>query len=856
MAPLKPKPAASGAPARKSSRTESEAANPPAPPDATAVSESPTPSVPIPERGDWMRARNYTPFAWAKEQIPRVTNNLQAYLLKQSSSDFANPLYTHQPLEISGEDKHNMSTFKEIWRMDNCQVALAKTSRYEASGSLFWFSPPTGDAPGIDAVSWDQFHTARQNWSDEALLASSSDATYRRFEFPGIYLTSIPTLAEVSRAQSLSPPYFKDLPLQTGHALVWSWWHEVQLALEKSDRSRVLKLYEAALTVTMRVRLCDPGLAEQVVIDTLMYSETVRLKHVACAVNFCTFARHVFSLPSINTTSGSKLESSLAKTGLTYQNLPIGKAKCTALLALRPFVQSDSALASLCALRDAVPPLLHESTKLMRIAQTAQKIAGKGGDQDSIPMFISIVEALTSAVRQGVFTHEDMKDAWLIGDKSEGGYAHAVANRQRFIKWLLSDTRKHCEAGLSASEKASFGTLCGAYASPSKFDDAFLVVADEVDKVPEQTLPGSNACPAPRRDEEREAAKFDAFNDSLKSEWMSALSIFLRSLYTLAHDEEFGDLAQNATLQFSNFVLDAKTGESGIAEAYREFFDHFARKPTTIIYDPATASNKRKADGQSDDEQDSGDEASLVYAKALKRKARIHLHALRESKAEKDADLFKCYASGKLQQLFAKCKGSSPLNQKAAPLPTGTANDPKAGSDRPDQMRLILLSADVFNFSHQVQNKDLIRGSVPVTEELKLALKWMAQQREDALILACDGRSKTVRSHMMKWSEESSSVDPAKAADVWVTYSAHPGRDDPREPKRKIAFSATNREMWFFLLPTHKKHMRTNLRTLGTGAGESSTHALTYTNVPRRPFSSLPRLSFQSKEDMIGADLA
>ena len=125
-------------------------------------------------------------------------------------------------------------------------------------------------------------------------------------------------------------------------------------------------------------------------------------------------------------------------------------------------------MASLCALRDAVPQLLHESTKLMRIAQTAQKISGKGGDQDSIPIFISIVEALTSAVRQGVFTHEDMKDAWLIGDKSEGGYAHAVANRQKFIKWLLSDTRKHCEAGLASQEKISFETLCDAYESPQK----------------------------------------------------------------------------------------------------------------------------------------------------------------------------------------------------------------------------------------------------------------------------------------------------------------------------------------------------------------------------------------------------
>ena len=76
-----------------------------------------------------------------------------------------------------------------------------------------------------------------------------------------------------------------------------------------------------------------------------------------------------------------------------------------------------------------------------------------------------------------------------------------------------------------------------------------------------------------------------------------------------------------------------------------------------------------------------------------------------------------------------------------------------------------------------------------------MALNWMAQQREDALILACDGRSKPVRSHLIQWSEKSSSIDPAKAADVWVTYAAGAGNEDPREPKRKITFSATNREL-------------------------------------------------------------
>jgi hypothetical protein len=93
-------------------------------------------------------------------------------------------------------------------------------------------------------------------------------------------------------------------------------------------------------------------------------------------------------------------------------------------------------------------------------------------------------------------------------------------------------------------------------------------------------------------------------------------------------------------------------------------------------------------------------------------------------------------------------------------------------------------------------------------------------------------------------------ADATRAADVWVTYESCPS--DVRTPGRKIAFASNNREMMFVILPAQRRYFKTQSRSIGTAAGEATTHDCTYTRVPRRPLASLPRLSVKQKADMIG----
>ena len=79
--------------------------------------------------------------------------------------------------------------------------------------------------------------------------------------------------------------------------------------------------------------------------------------------------------------------------------------------------------------------------------------------------------------------------------------------------------------------------------------------------------------------------------------------------------------------------------------------------------------------------------------------------------------------------------------------------------------------------------------------------------------------------------------------------------DDPREPKRRVAFSDNNRKCALVGLPIAKTAMKTKQRSLFTACGEVRTYNQTYSGVQKRPLQSLPRLTPSQKEAMIGKPL-
>ena len=81
------------------------------------------------------------------------------------------------------------------------------------------------------------------------------------------------------------------------------------------------------------------------------------------------------------------------------------------------------------------------------------------------------------------------------------------------------------------------------------------------------------------------------------------------------------------------------------------------------------------------------------------------------------------------------------------------------------------------------------------------------------------------------------------------------GGNDPREPKRRVAFSENCRECVSVGLPVPKQVIKAKPRSCFSVGGETTTHSQTYSAVPKRSLESLPRLQASEKQSMIRNEL-
>ena len=84
------------------------------------------------------------------------------------------------------------------------------------------------------------------------------------------YIVVVVSTAVSSSAQSIGDS-FQGLPCFIGRALLLGWWSNMDDQLRASNTPMIMKLYEAALSIPIRMRL-NPTFA-QVAYDTITHSE-------------------------------------------------------------------------------------------------------------------------------------------------------------------------------------------------------------------------------------------------------------------------------------------------------------------------------------------------------------------------------------------------------------------------------------------------------------------------------------------------------------------------------------------------------------------------------------------------------
>ena len=174
---------------------------------------------------------------------PWVAYSLKHYLSNQKLIQADLDLPEIPPLVIASgtADKEALRNYKEEWRPANCKESLQNSKAYEAGGSLFWVSPTAVSAKmPVQTLSLAQL----QDLSDLFYVEEATDMVF----FPEVLEVS------VTRPQDIPPnTYPTALHLVAGHGLVCAWYLRMFKALRDEDWDYVRKLYQAALTTTVRV---------------------------------------------------------------------------------------------------------------------------------------------------------------------------------------------------------------------------------------------------------------------------------------------------------------------------------------------------------------------------------------------------------------------------------------------------------------------------------------------------------------------------------------------------------------------------------------------------------------------------
>ena len=115
--------------------------------------------------------------------------------------------------------------------------------------------------------------------------------------------------------------------------------------------------------------------------------------------------------------------------------------------------------------------------------------------------------------------------------------------------------------------------------------------------------------------------------------------------------------------------------------------------------------------------------------------------------------------------------------------------------------RLFLLSAELI--PPAAPDESDYKALAALTPHFQAAIEFVFSVKQTADIVAiCDGRSKVCRKAIETFMEKKVPSASSRHVDVWVIYT--PDSSDSRTPKRKVAFSCTNRETVQVVLPDRK----------------------------------------------------
>ncbi|CAK0878358.1 unnamed protein product [Prorocentrum cordatum] len=758
---------------------------------------------------------------WAKGTKEYVDHALLKFLSeKQALVSFKVPASAMliPPLQISAAASGaHLTSFREVMQHDNLQLSFSKTGQYEAAGAVWMLDPLPADTS--DTVSISQLDAAMANWTEERLLLSSDHPPSRRYSF------DVPLPARVGNtrvAQRMTQGESTVLvatgaPMLAGHALVMAWYGAMAEALSAGNSDRAFKLFEAALSVPIRLRLSpDPDACQ---LASLLFSETA---FSACAASgadyFWKLAEKVSRLTKCQKAlaenlSIPKLTGVLQCYGITFKGNALTDSHAKALKSLTPFV-GNQACAAAYSLAEAFCPELREPTLLMRLAQLCKgRAAPPQADKDAVACdsMAFILDCLRVARLTGEAPRgETLSLSKVTGqEKKTPAMAHVLFKKHDVIDYIMH------EAALIDKEMV---TTVSMFRTPLSIVKRFSASGEKSSAAAfrrEETsdtsgLENTFAVPvAEYRDQQGRDAKTQALIDFARAVWAGHFDEELQEL--AARDLQVGA----AAFLWHRYFTES-TKEMGVK--YRALTAACSAGPISA----GTAEGAASGVVMGASELQEADQEDLQKTKDL-------LFSLRRKTVSFVA--------------LPSVGGATGAKRSAAQY-----------AKKKQDVRAFVASADLFapNVSKTGVAASLGDPVAVDADRFGRVLDFVLQKRSvHDIVIFLDGRSRSCRK-LIEEKEESLAASGAHAVtECWCVHVQPSKEQDPRVPGRMTSFACNNKEVAICSIPK-RGAMKVVQRAEFNLCRETTSSATTYTGVPMRLYSELPRMTYETKASILG----
>jgi len=725
-----------------------------------------------------------------------------------------------QPLDIVAPVADStMTSYKEPWRADRCSTALRTTGMYEAGGNLFWLDwrrpSGTGSAIAGSPPRWSHLKEIADKWFTRENLVGGSGGTRMRIVFP------VPLIVHAESLDKVKGTAFPgSLELLTGHIWVWGWACGLAAAQLTADMTLVTALWEAALTVTLHLRV-GMSLAEKAA-ATIADSELNKARDRLSSDSFLAFARKCWVIfgaaaggmdASATTAAGSK--SGLLKThGVKYCGTPVGKTMLTAILQLKErFSEQGLYILEDIEYKHGREVLTAAYTKLGRLGTL---VAGTGLDLTPQQVGEYFLRWLRFALDYEMVSPKDVTNEWM--DKQRDGTPGALGTaigRQQVVALVgtwVDDLRDSPQGHALHTELSKIMPL---FANYSTYEAAFPIsrpVPQEDSLATSQGAVEGGGTGAAAADEAPEEDAVEVVKRRFHNMASHATINFLYDVMAGTHDGAIKEAVRGSSLNGARWMESEKLAP--LRDLFRSLTAHRAMVQLSGAGPPPPETRTLQRY-----KSDAGDEADEAELKKERAETWKQVAALRKKYVT-----ISCVRAATIvayQQAYEKSAVFKLENLKA-----GEAH------------RLFLFSADLF-----VEPSKSPWSSPPAWGEgAAAAVQFVAQQRGPADVLCFfDGRSRSCRRAMEKLTETC-----RHQTEIFLIYSP------THRLGRRVAWSGYNCEVCLASFPICKTMLAARERG-GTfnAAGEVSTHDTTYSGVQPVPWAALPLLSVADKAKLL-----